>query len=269
MSEENSNTEGQAGQEEVVVLTEAEKQAQHDQEMIDKVDASNAATEDSLKTDEEKMLAGKYKSVEELEKAYEHLQSKMGKADEALEDASEAEPEAEQEDTTKDEAQQIASDNGIDYTALESEYQENGTLSEDTYKALEDAGIPQNMVDAYIAGQEALTQTTINNMYNVVGGESEYNDMVQWAQDTLSESEVEAFNSSLTNTQTTEFAIQGLHARYSAEKGPSLIKGQQSTTRTGGFASKAEMMSEMANPRYAQDPAFRAEVQRRVALSSF
>ncbi len=263
MSEETQN--GQEGQTEEVVLTEAEQQANHDQAMIDKVDANEAKTEGSMQTDEEVMLAGKYKTVEELEKAYEHLQSKMGKPEETQE----APEEVTEEPAGVEEAKQIASDSGIDYTALESEYQENGALSEGTYKALEDAGIPENMVNAYISGQEALAQTTINGMYDIVGGESEYTEMVQWAQDTLSESEIGAFNNSLTNPDSTEFAIQGLHARYNAEKGPNLIKGQQSTSRTGGFASKAEMMSEMANPRYAQDPAFRAEVQRRVALSSY
>lgn len=264
MSEENQN-EGQ-GQEEVV-LTEAEQQAQHDQAMIDKVDANEAKTEGSMQTDQEVMLAGKYKTVEELEKAYEHLQSKMGKP-EGEEEAPE-EPTADTESTTRDEAQQVASDSGVDYTALENEYQENGALSEDTYKALEAAGIPQNMVDSYIAGQEALTQATISNMYNIVGGEAEYTDMVQWAQDTLSESEVGAFNASLTNNQTTEFAIQGLHARYAAEKGPNLVRGATTNSSTSGFGSKAEMMTAMANPQYARDPAFRANVQRRVALSSF
>ena len=68
MSEENNNN-----TQEEVVLTEAEQQAQHDQAMIDKVDANNTKTSDELKTDQEKMLAGKYKSVEDLEKAYETL----------------------------------------------------------------------------------------------------------------------------------------------------------------------------------------------------
>jgi len=149
MSEENNQN--QEVKEEVV-LTEAEQQSQHDQAMIDKVDANNAKTEGSMQTDQEVMLAGKYKTVEELEKAYEHLQSKMGNPEAEASEDTEAVP----EDTPKDEAQQIASESGIDYTALESEYQESGGLSEDTYKALEDAGIPETMVNSYIAGQEAI-----------------------------------------------------------------------------------------------------------------
>lgn len=251
-------------QSEEVVLTESEQQAQHDQAMIDKVDANDAKTEGELQTDQEKMLAGKYKTVEELEKAYEHLQSKLGSPEE--EEATEEVAEA---DTGKEEAESIATEAGIDYSALEGEYQENGALSEETYEALAEAGIPANMVDAYIAGQEAISQSTIQNMYEIVGGEQEYTEMIDWARDTLAESEVEAFNSSLINESTSAFAIQGLAARFKAEKGPNLLRGSESTTRTGGYASKAEMMNEMANQQYQRDPAYRAEVQRRVALSDF
>ena len=260
MSEENNNQEVK----EEVVLTEAEQQSQHDQAMIDKVDAKAAETEGSMQTDQEVMLAGKYKTVEELEKAYEHLQSKLGstEAEEVSEEDTGSEP-------GKEEAESIATEAGIDYLALEGEYQESGALSEDTYKSLEEAGIPPSMVDAYIAGQEAISKTTINNMYDIVGGEQEYTDMIDWARDTLGESEVEAFNSSLISEATSSFAIQGLAARYKAERGPNLLRGSESTTRTGGYASKAEMTNEMANPKYQRDPAYRAEVQRRVALSNF
>ena len=260
MSEESKNQ----GSE--VVLTPEEQQAAHDQAMVAKVDAQAANVDTTLQTDQEVMFAGKYKSVEELEKAYEHLQSKMGKPEESHEEPEvpEVTPEA-----PKEEAEQLVATKGIDYSALESEWQDKGSLSEDTYKQLEDAGIPQNMVDAYIAGQEALTQSAIKSMHSIAGGEAEYNDMIEWAQDSLSESEIGAFNSSLTDNAKTEFAIQGLAARYRAEKGPSLIRGSSSPSSSAGFSSKAEMTQAMSNPQYARDPAFRADVQRKVALSSF
>jgi hypothetical protein len=240
---------------------------EHDQAMVDKVDQHADSVEDTLKTDEERMLAGKYKTVEDLEKAYEHLQNKLGQSDE--DDSIEEDVTPEDTVDSKETAQEVAAEAGIDYTAMESEYQELGGLSKETYEALADAGIPETMVDAYIAGQEALTQTTITKMYDIAGGEQTYNDMIGWAQDTLSESEIDAFNSSLINEGTSEFAINGLYARYSAEKGPNLVKGSTTNAASGGFASTQEMMVEMANPRYKKDPAFRAEVQRRVAISSF
>jgi len=242
---------------------------EHEQAMIDKVDQHEAEVTESMQTDQERMLAGKYKSVEELEKAYEHLQTKLGQPaeEEAVAETETADTQA--EDTSKANAEEVTANAGIDYGALESEYQETGQLSPDTYKQLEDAGIPQNMVDAYIAGQEALAGQTLNKMYSLAGGESEYNEMVTWAQDNLTESEIQAFNASLANEAQSEFAIKGLYAQYQSAKGPNLVKGEVSNTSTRGFASKQEMMAEMANPKYKKDPAFRAEVQRRVALSKF
>jgi len=192
MSEESKNQESE------VVLTPEEQQAAHDQAMVAKVDAQAANVDTTLQTDQEVMFAGKYKSVEELEKAYEHLQSKMGKPEESTEEPEvpEVTPEA-----PKEEAEQLVATKGIDYSALESEWQDKGSLSEDTYKQLEDAGIPQNMVDAYIAGQEALTQSAIKSMHSIAGGEAEYNDMIEWAQDSLSESEIGAFIQFVFNRQ--------------------------------------------------------------------
>ena len=240
--------------------------SEHDQAMVDKIDNHESEVGDSLKTDQERMLAGKYNSVEELEKAYEHLQSKLGKTEETAETEEVTE---ETEVAPKEAAEAIVAEAGIDYSAMESEYAELGTLSEDTYKSLADAGIPETMVNAYIAGQEAITQNTIGAMHEIAGGEQGYNDMINWAQDTLSEGDIEAFNESLTNSNTSNFAINGLYARYSAEKGPTLVKGSTTNTPAGGFSSKQEMVSEMASPQYKRDPAFRAEIQRRVAISNF
>lgn len=242
--------------------------SEHDQAMVDKVDQHEEAVQDTLKTDEERMLAGKYKSVEELEKAYEHLQTKLGKPEENEVTETET-PEETPTEASREDAEELVSNTGIDYSALEDEYAELGGLSEETYAQLEAAGIPQTMVDAYIAGQEAVTQNTINRMYDITGGEAEYKEMVQWAEDNLSESQINAFNESLTSEAQTEFAIQGLYAQYKADQGPNLVKGNVSNSSTRGFASKQEMMAEMANPQYKRDPAFRAEVQRRVALSNF
>jgi len=243
--------------------------SEHEQAMVDRVDQHEASVEDSMRSDEERMLAGKYKSVEELEKAYEHLQTKLGQQDKPDgEDAKEEAP-APEEAASKDEAQEITAKAGFDFQALESEYSQNGGLTADTYNKLAEAGIPSNVVDAYIAGQEALVQNTVNRMYDIAGGEQEYAGMMQWAQDTLSEAEISAFNDSLTSEAATELAIRGLHARYANEKGPNLIRGGANTSPSGGFESKQQMMAEMAKPQYRSDPAFRAEVQRRVALSNF
>lgn len=237
--------------------------SEHDQQMVDKVDQNDASVEGLNKTDEEVMLAGKYKSVEELEKAYQSLESKLGEGkEEEPEESSEPAP-------SVDEAKEVAEGAGIDYTSVEDEYQESGSLSEDTYAMLGDKGIPKSMVDAYIAGQEALQSETLGNIYGEVGGEQEYNDMIGWAQDNLEESQIKAFNSSLSSPDQASFAIKGLHSLYKADQPPTLVKGSTTQARSGGYQSKQEMTRDMSSPQYKRDPAFRADVQRRVVLSNF
>jgi len=136
------------------------KLSEHDQAMVDVVDKSNESLKETLQTDidnantigtepeieeGEKLLAGKYKNVEELEKAYTELQSKLGKADAPSE-----------EDTAPvdtNEAENAVEAAGLDFASLESEYDTQGELSEDSFKKLEQAGIPRSAVDQYIAGQ--------------------------------------------------------------------------------------------------------------------
>lgn len=244
----------------------------HEQAMLDKVDANDEKTQQEMKPDseiepsqtEESLLAGKYKSAEELEKAYKELEAKLGsKPDEEAAEENKEEPKSETE------AKEAAENAGVDYASIEAEYQENGTLSEATYKDLADKGIPKEMVDQYIAGQEAVVQQAQVKLQALAGGEQGYNEMIQWAAENLSEGEKDAFNSSLNNTNQAEFAIQGLYSRFKAAQGPNLVKGQSNVGTTAGYQSKAEMTQDMHDPRYKKDPAFRAMVQRKLAKSNW
>ena len=60
-------------------------------------------------------------------------------------------------DQTKaiEDATTLLSDKGINYEALTAEYDTNGSISAESYAALEKAGFPASVVNAYIAGVEA------------------------------------------------------------------------------------------------------------------
>jgi hypothetical protein len=242
---------------------------EYDQQMADKVDQQQEDLGNIGQTDEEVMLAGKYKSVEELEKAYENLQSKLGEQKESDEESNEEVTESQDGDSKESEAKEVAEGAGIDYSELEGEYQESGGLSDATYDMLQDKGIPKQMVDAYIEGQEALQTKSLGDIYETVGGEDEYKGMIAWAVDNLEQTQIEAFNNSLANKDQASFAIQGLHSLYKSGQAPNLVKGNTTRNRNGGYASKQEMMKDMASPQYKKDSAFRAEVQRRVVLSKY
>lgn len=257
--------------------------SEHEAAMVAAVDANEKATQESMKPDaeiepsvesseEETLYAGKYKSIEEMEKAYKELESKLG-ANNDGNNQTESQPKdsnnGDEVPNSQDEAKEVLQEKGLDYSSLETEFNANGSLSEETYTSLADKGIPKEMVDAYIAGQQAIAEQTAGKLMAVAGGEQGYQEMIAWASENLSQAEQDAFNSSLGNDAQAEFAIQGLYARFKSQQAPSLVKGQSNPTSTSGYASKQEMSLDMSNPRYKTDPAFRANVARKIAKSNF
>ena len=244
---------------------------EHDQAMVDKANLSEEQTNTELRSDTENvLLAGKYKDVGELEKAYTELQSKMGQPAETTEEVKQEETPAPTESV--EEAKETVEAKGIDFDGLYGEYGENGTLSTETYSNLEQAGLSKEVVDSYIQGQEAIQQQQVNTLQKAVGGEAEYQAMIQWAGSNLTESEQTQFNATLDNAESAEFAIQGLNARYKAAN-PTLIGGNRisgdTNTSSRGYTTKSDMMDAMSSSKYKTDHTYRAEVQRKLALSTF
>ncbi len=258
------------------VTNQAEGQPQlneHDQAMVDKANQSEEQTKQELRSDNENvLLAGKYKDVSELEKAYTELQSKMGQQGSETHDNTKQEetPTPEVSESVEEVKEQVES-KGLDFDGLYNEYGENGNLSPETYSNLEQAGLSKEVVDSYIQGQEAIQQQQVNALQSEVGGEAEYQSMIEWAGSNLSESEQDAFNATLDNAESAKFAIQGLNARYKAAN-PQLIGGNRTTGTSNssrGFTTKSDMMDAMSSPKYKTDHTYRAEVQRKLAMSTF
>ena len=134
-----------------------------------------------------------------------------------------------------------------------------------------EAGFSEAMVDSWIEGQNAITAQVTAEVHEYAGGGEAYAQMVQWAADSLPESEVEAYNATMEsgNTDLIKFAVQGLHARYRSEAEPTLMQGGTGTVSSGGkFESTAELTAAMSDPRYAKDPAYRQSVADKLAKSS-
>jgi hypothetical protein len=227
---------------------EAPESPEHQQAMLDR--------ERGAPVDE--WLPEKFKTAEDMAKAYSSLESKLGQSKEP--------PESEVQETPSENPSEVAElldSKGLDFSVFQEEYSETGTLSDDAYTALNEAGFSKPLVDSWIAGQDA--------MYSLAGGEEQYSQMVQWASDNLPESEIDAFNATM-NTQDANMislAVQGMVSRYRSEAEPTLIQGSNNSEPSGGkFESTAQMTTAMRDPRYATDPAYRQEVANRLAKSS-
>ena len=215
-------------------------------------------------------LPEKFKSPEDMAKAYGELEGKLGKSEETTKDLEpKEETKKEEGDLSIDKAEQAVENAGLNMSSLQDEYSEGGQLKETSYKALEKAGIPKDYVDAFIKGQEAIATQTSNTLKQEVGGAESYNNMMSWAADNLNEAEVTSFNNTVNgkDIEATRLAIQGLNARYKNNVGdePSLQSANKSSTSNAqGYRSWAEVTSAMNDDRYANDEAYRNDVQNKL-----
>ena len=235
---------------------------EHVQEMLDK--ERQAGSEDRPE-----WLPEKFKTPEEMAKAYSQLEGKLGQSNEETEEAFEGTEYTGSE--SANEVSDLLDSKGLDFDVFAQEYAETGELSDDAYAALEQAGFSESMVDSWINGQDALAAQMTADMQSIVGGGETYTDMVTWASNNLPASEVEAYNATMDSQDPDmiKFAVQGLFARYRSEAEPTLMQGGSGAVSSGGrFESTAELTAAMGDPRYAKDPAYRQAVADKLAKSS-
>ena len=205
-------------------------------------------------------LPEKFKSAEELAKAYGELEKKMSAPQQE-----EQPTESVQENTTPEEVQQL--DKYYD------EFIEKNELSEKSYEELDALGLPKDLVDGYIAGQKALADNDVSEVQTVVGGKDNYAQLLDWSSKNLSQPEKDAFNNTIDNgsTEQVKMAVQGLMGRagMSADNPQQdLFEGSVDNTNTDVFGSVAQVTDAMNDPRYQKDPAYRKEVEDKLARSS-
>ena len=210
--------------------------------------------------DRPEWLDEKFETPEAMAQAYAELQAKLGNTQEEEEVVEEAQ---EQETVPMTEAIETAS----------KYYAENGELGEEQITALEQSGIPRHYIDQYLQGFELSADQAAMEVMNTVGGAESYQQMSEWASENLSESELNAYNDIVVNgdVEAAKMAVQGLYARWSdgAISAPNLLQGRTSGTGDGTvFNSAAQVTAAMRDPRYAIDPAYRAEVEAKIARSN-
>lgn len=189
-----------------------------------------------------------------------------GEADPAPIDPANSDPSGQ-----NDAAQQAVENAGLDFNALSNEWETNGALAPASYEALEKSGIPKDMVDAYIAGQEAIAAQTEVAAHAITGGADNYAKMQKWASDNLSQEEKVAFNAALdSDAGGRDTAIRNLYSRFVDEGGtnPTLLTGEAGEAAGKDvFRSTHELTAAMKDPRYGKDKAYTKDVEAKVTRS--
>jgi hypothetical protein len=240
-----------------------------------KLDAAPVVPQDG---DRPAWLPEKFKQGEDLAKAYEELEKKLGsKKDETDPKDGDDETDDEPQPGDQTEARKVADEAtkkaGLDLNSLSTKYLQNGALDDADYSALEKAGYPKELVKQFEQGQEAILAQRTTAVYDSVGGEEAYSAMIAWAGESLSPAEVTAFNKTVNGTDmgSIMFAIRGLKAQYDGSVGfePSATVRGQTVPKTSqaSYSSIAQLEKDMGDPRYQNDPAFRKEVETKLGRS--
>ena len=221
-------------------------------------------------SDRPEWLPEKFKSAEDMAQAYAELEKKLGQA--PKEDTEESEQVEEKAEDEKEQSEEDVSEAYKAVAEASKEFFENdGQLSEETYNALEKAGLPRDLVDSYAAGQQALLQSEEAQIQSVANGQ--YDAMAEWANENLPQEEIDAFDEAVTGgtVQQAKLAVQGLYARYQNATGstPKLTQGTAVGASTMPFKSMQELARAQSDPRYRSgDKAYHEEIDRRLAVSN-
>jgi len=262
-------------------------------------DSETLAVGQEMQKEQEQLLAGKYKNAEDLESAYIELQKKMGEG-KPTEEVATPEPE------TTDQPQFYAEDGSVNYDSAKELYgdnlgnifqkaeidpfkmnehfaENNGTLTDEMYEQLGEAGLNKTVVDAYLKGvrqevgieeaaaQPALSEQEVSDLKGLAGGEAGYNDLMKWASDNLAKDDIESFDDVLAtgNKSAVKFAIKALVGQMEEAEGrdSNVVTGKKPVAGEG-YRSMAEVVRDMNKPEYETDPAYRADVQRKIERSN-
>ena len=229
----------------------------------------NLAVGEKLVAEQEGLLAGKYKDAQELEKAYVELQKKLGSKDEPAEDVEQTGATEETEETTLSDGASLISSANDEY------YANDGKLSEETLekfssmssKELVESYLEIQKTDAFKAKTEDvadLSDADINTIKNFAGGDTQYDNIIAWANTNLDAQSQEAFDS-IVNTGSVDaikIAVSGLKSQYEAANGfeGKMYTGKAPKGQTDTFRSQAELVQAMSDKRYDRDPAYRQDI---------
>lgn len=251
------------------------------QEHIDAMIAKGEQLEQNNNPDQQAerpdWLPEKFKDPAQMAEAYAQLEKKMGQG-QSEEPATEAESAAEpaaadtSDQPQASEVQEVVEKAGVDFDSLQNEYNEHGELGEAALQKLADAGFSNDLVKSWIQGQEALNTSYQTAVYETVGGEESYKEMLSWAGDNLSQAEISAYDRAVDSgdIEMVKMAVAGLKSKYQTVEGsdPILVSGQSTSSSGGTYSSWAEVTRAMKDPRYESDPAYRQTVANKLDRSN-
>ena len=256
-------------------------------------------------TDENGLILGKFRNVDELAASYKELEGKLGEPSDQEEVA-----ESDAVDLPDGYEDYYLPDGSVDYNTVKENYgdtlagifeeanidpykiseefhKNEGEIPEEMYQSLLDAGLSKGAVDRYLTGAAVesgyveegeegatgeLPPQIVRGIRDSVGGDDNYGKMVDWAMDNLPKQEILDFNNA-TKTMTgpqLKLMVQGLFTQYQNAMGvePNLINGRPASSGPTPYRSTEEVKAAMRDPRYGKDVTYTQDVYARLDKSS-
>ena len=164
----------------------------------------------------------------------------------------------------------------FDATKYEKAFEESGQLSDEHYQELEDFGLPRQVVDDYIAGRVASTQQqgaqfVADTLTQAGVDHQQFEAVSSWARQSLAAEDRTAYNKAVQSgdPQIAAMAVKMLNEQFVAANGrdPALTTGSNQPSSGDVYESKAQALTDVTDPRYTNDPAFRKKVEEKVSRS--
>ena len=246
---------------------------------VTSIDNLNADEQDSLKVGEtmqeaqDNLLAGKYKNAQDLEQGYIELQKKLGEgeAEEPVAEGEEGEEEYEGEEGEEDGS---ILDELWEYEINNEEFHEDAVAELQQMDPVDLANLHieyRKQVEEEGAGAKDFTEAEMTELKGVVGGDENYQNMLQWAGANLNQQEIDMFDAVMQRGDALGafFAIRSLAYRYNDAAGyeGKMLTGNAPKTSGSQYRSQQEVIQAMSDPRYESDPAYRKDVMDKLTRS--
>jgi len=219
-----------------------------------------------------------------LVKSYLALETKQGHQEPTPqpEEAEEVAEEVAQEGNPENEARDALAQRGINSDEITKDFYEAGeTISEEWYDKLSDAGFPRELVNTYVKGlqaQNASAQTEgealSQEIFAVAGDEATFKQMMDYYTANGGTTHADRYNAALQDSDisTLKAAVADMYVEYRAAEGVEparQVRAADGGRNFGMYRSFAEMRTDMSNPLYRTDPAFRRDVEAKALRSKF
>ncbi len=176
--------------------------------------------------------------------------------------------------TADDQAVRDAATNaGLDFDALRDKVIETGDIAETDYEALAKIGIPQDIAEEYIDGVYAKAKTHFDEITGLFGGP----EGLKSTMDTLVKNGVytdddrEVLAAKLADPRDAKITANMLLQQAGMQ--PKTFRGANQADPSGGavvgYQTQLEQVTDMRDPRYKKDAAFRATVLAKTRAATF